>query len=164
MKQLKVLTAAAVVALTGCALTLVFADDATNTPPPHHGQRGPLLEHLLAPKTVEALALTAEQKTTYEGLNAAFEKDATKWRAENPVDQAAVKQARESGDKEALRKLAEKRQGLLEIRKGYIGKLRASLTDEQKTKLDKAQEEMHARKPGGAHGAKPAASTPPPAE
>ena len=151
MKQLKVLTAAAVVALTGCALTLVFADDATNTPPPHHGQRGPLLEHLLAPKTVEALALTAEQKTTYEGLNAAFEKDATKWRAENPVDQAAVKQARESGDKEALRK-------------GYIGKLRASLTDEQKTKLDKAQEEMHARKPGGAHGAKPAASTPPPAE
>lgn len=168
MKLLKVLTAAAVVTLTGFALTIAFADNATNTPPPaHHGPHGngPLLEHLLPSHIVESLVLTAEQQTTFDGLEAAFKKDAAKWRADNPIDEAAVKQARETGDKEALRQLAEKRKGLLDIRKGYIDKLRASLTDEQKAKLDKAIEEMRTRQPRGQH-TKPGTTTtpPPPAE
>ena len=162
MKSLKVLTALFAVALTA---TLAFADDATNTPPAaHHGPRGPMLEHILPPHIVDGLALTAEQKTAFDSLETAFKADAVKWRAENPIDEAALKQARESGDKEALRKLREKQQGLMDIRKGYVDKLRASLTDEQKTKLDKAIEDMRSRKPAGPHGAKPAAPTPPPAE
>lgn len=165
MKLLKVLTAAFAVALTGTAAMLAFADDATNTPPAaHHGPRGSMLEHILPPHIVEGLTLTAEQKTAFDSLETAFKADAAKWRAENPVDEAALKQARESGDKEALRKLREKQQGLMDIRKGYVDKLRASLTDEQKTKLDKAIEDMRSRKPAGPHGAKPAAPTPPPAE
>ena len=167
MKLLKLCTATAVVALTGFALTLAWADDSTNppAPPAHHGAHGaPLLEHLLGPKILEGLALTAEQKTAYDSLEAAFKKDAAKWHADNPIDEAAVKQARETGDKEALRQFREKRQGLIDIRKGYVDKLRASLTDEQKTKLDRALEEMH-NKPHGQHGTKPGtpAPTPPPA-
>ena len=168
MKLLKTLTATAVVAVTGFALAIAFADDATTTPPAgHHGLRGsgPMLDQILPPKIVEGLALTAEQKTTLDGLNASFKTDAAKWRAENPVDEAAIKQAHESGDKEVMRKLAEKRQGLMEIRKGYLDKLRASLTDEQKTKLDKAIEEMRSKQPRGQHSAKPGnTTTPPPAE
>jgi len=165
MKLVKILTATAVVALTGGALA--FADDATNTPPPaHHGLRGngPLLDHVFPPKIVAGLALTAEQQALLDGFDAAFKKDAVKWRAENPVDEAALKQARESGDKEALRTLGEKRQVLMEIRKGYIEKLRAALTDEQKTKLDKELEELRSKQPHGHHPKASNPTTPPPAE
>ena len=146
-------------------LTLAFADDVTNTPPAHHGPRGngQLPDHILQPKIVDGLALTAEQKTAYDSLEAAFKKDAAKWRADNPIDETAVQKARETGDKEALRQFREKRQGLMDLRKGYIDKLRASLTDEQKTKLDKALEEMRTKQPRGQHGGK-AGPTPPPAE
>lgn len=164
MKLLKVFTATAVVALTGFALTLAFAEDATNPQPGHHGQRGAgtMFEHILPPKIVEALALTADQKTMLDGLETAFKKDVAKWRAENPVDDAAVKQARETGDREALRKLDEKRQVVTDLRKGYVDKFRAALTDEQKTKLGKVLEEARNRKPGAKPGK--AATPPPPAE
>ena len=162
MKVLKVLTTTAVVALTGFALTLAFADDATNTPPAaHHGPhgKGPMFGHILPPEIVEGLALTAEQKTALESLDEAFKKDAEKWRAENPIDEAAWKQARDSGDKEAMRKLHEKQQGLSEIRKSYVDKFRAALTDEQKTKLDKTLEELrskpHGQPPISQHGKGP---------
>ena len=161
MKVLKVLTAMAVVALTGFALTLAFADDATNTPPAaHHGSHGkkPPFDHILPPKVIESLALTAEQKTALESLDEAFKKDAEKWHAENPIDEAALKLARENHDKAALHEFNEKQKGLMEIRKGYVQKFRALLTDEQKATLDKELEEMRSKHPHpGNH------DTPPPA-
>ena len=163
MKLLKVVTASAVVALTSFALTSAFAQNATNTTA--HGPRatGPRVDHILPPPIVDSLALTAEQKTTYDGLDAAFKKDAAKWRADNPVDEAAVKKAHDTGDKEALRQLQEKQQGLWDIRKGYIDKVRASLTDAQKAALDKALQDMRTKQPRGQHGAKPGTAPPPPA-
>lgn len=165
MKLLRVMTAVAVVAWIGSALTVAQAENTTNTPPAHHGgPRGDAqLEHILPPKSVPSLALTADQKTGLDSLETAFKKDAAKWRADNPVDEAAVKQARDTGDKEALRQFREKRQGLMDLRKGYLDKFRATLTDEQKTKLDTALEEMHSKQPHGQHS-KTAPVTPPPAE
>ena len=69
---------------------------------------------------MDGLTLTVEQNTTYTSLETAFKKDAAKWNAENPIDPEAVKKARETGDKEALRQFGEKRQGLMDIRKGYL--------------------------------------------
>ena len=163
MKRSKLATAAAVVSLTGFALTLALADNATNTPPAKHQGphgEGQLLDHVLPPKIIASLALTADQQSTLDSLEAAYKKDATKWRADNPIDETALKQARDTSDKEALRQFREKQQGLQAIRKGYFDKFRAILTDAQKTTL----EEMRSRKTGGQHGAKPAAPTPPPAE
>ena len=166
MKLLKVLTAAAVVAVAGFTLTLAFAADAANTQPPaHRGPHGPGAEHILPPPIVEDLVLTADQKTALDSFDAAFKKDAAKWRAENPIDEAAWKQARESHDKEAMRQLYEKQKGLSEIRKGYFDKFRASLNDEQKTKLDKAIDELRSKHPNGQHGANTGkTTTPPPVE
>ena len=166
MKLLKIMTATAVVAWTGFALTVAQAENTTNTPPAHHGgPRGDAqLEHILPPKSVPSLALTADQKTGLDSLETAFKKDAAKWRADNPVDEAAVKQARETGDKEALRLFREKRQGLVDLRKGYLNKFRATLTAEQKTKLDTVLEELHSKQPRGQQHPKPASATPPPAE
>ena len=147
MKALKVLTAVTAVALTGFALA-AFADDATNTPPAHHrgpAGNGPMPERLLMPRILEGLNLTADQKTSLESLESAFKKDVEKWRAENPIDFEALRKARESDDKDALKQFKEKREGLMAIRKGYLDKLRASLTDEQKAKLDKEIEAMRAR-------------------
>ena len=78
-----------------------------------------------------------------------------------PVDEAAVKQARETGDKEALRLFREKRQGLVDLRKGYLDKFRATLTAEQKTKLDTVLEELHSKQPRGQQHPKPTSATPP---
>ena len=163
MKLSKLATAAAVVSLTSFALTLTWADNATNPPPAkHQGPRGdgPQFDHVLPPRIIASLALTADQQSTLDGLEAAYKKDAAKWHADNPVDETALKQARDTSDKEALRQFREKQQGLLDIRKGYFDKFRAILTDAQKATL----EDMRNRKPGGQHGAKPAAPTPPPAE
>lgn len=167
MKLFPVLTATALVALLSYSATTAFAENATNTPPPaRHGPRGAgsMLDHILPPKIVESLALTADQKTTLDSLNEAFKKDAAKWHADNPIDQAAAKQARETGDREAKRQFREKQQGLNDLRKGYVDKLRATLTDEQKTRLATALDEMHSRKSDGKNGPKPVKNTPPPAE
>ena len=167
MKLLKVTTAAAIVTWLGFALTVAQAENATNTPAPArqaggHGEA--LMEHILPPKALPSLALTADQKTGLDSLETAFKKDAAKWRADNPVDEATVKQARETGDKEAMRQFREKRQGLWDIRKGYLDKFRATLTDEQKTKLAAALEEMHSKQERGQKHPKTSPATPPPAE
>jgi len=165
MKLLKVVTASTVVALTSFALASAFAEDTTATPARHNpSSNGPRIEHILPPPVVEGLALTAEQKTTYDGLDAAFKKDAAKWQADNPIDTEAMKKARETGDKEAMRQFREKYQGLMDIRKSYVDKVRASLTDEQKAKLDKGLADMRAKQPRGTKSGGTKPPTPPPAE
>ena len=130
---MKVLTVVAIIALSGVA----FADETTPPPTAHHN-KGAMFEHILPVKIIESLTLTADQQTALASLDAAFKKDAAKWRAENPVDEAAVQKARETQDGEAIRQLRQKQQGLMDIRKRYIEKFRALLTVEQQAAFDKA--------------------------
>ena len=132
MKLVKILTTTAVIAVSGFA----FADE--TTPPPAHHNKGPMVDHILPPKIVESLTLTADQQTALASLDAAFKKDVAKWRAENPVDDAVAQKARETQDGEAIRQLRQKQQGLMDIRKRYIEKFRALLTVEQQAAFDKA--------------------------
>ena len=73
-----------------------------------------------------------------------------------------MRAARESNDQVALKKLADQRKGLMDIRKSHLDKLRASLTDEQKTKLDKALANGPGRGPRGGPNGNGKPSTPPP--
>ncbi len=132
MKLVKILTATSVIAVSGFA----FADETTPPPAAHHN-KGAMFEHILPVKIIESLVLTADQQTALASLDAAFKKDAAKWRAENPVDEAAVQKARETQDGEAIRQLRQKQQGLMDIRKSYIEKFRAALTAEQQATFDR---------------------------
>jgi Spy/CpxP family protein refolding chaperone len=148
------------------------ADESTNKPPAEHRPMRPMppmMDSLLPPRLLDELALTADQKTKYDALNAAFKKDAAKWRTDNNYDldkaHEEMRKARDAGDNATMKKLADQRKGLMDIRKSYIDKLRAFLTDEQTTKLEKALEHGPGRGPRGgpSSGAKPpGATTPPP--
>ena len=164
MKLLKTLTAIAVV---GLATTLAYADD-TNAPAKpegKHGPRGgpgPMMEHLLPPRVVDDLNLTADQKTKLGELESAFKKDAVAWDTAHPTFRDDMRKARESGDKDAIRSTMEQRKPLMDARKGYVEKFRASLTDEQKTKLDKSLEDVRQRMGKGPRGDKHDGPPPPP--
>ena len=151
------------------------ADESTNKPPMDNRPMRPMapaMESILAPRVIDDLALTADQKIKYDDLNAGFKKDAAKWRTDNNYDpekaREEMRKARQAGDNETMRKLQDQRRGLTDIRKSYIDKLRAFLTDEQKTKLDKALERGPGRGPGFGprggpnSGANPPAPPPPP--
>lgn len=151
MKKFTLLTAA-------IALIAVAAVQAEDKPAPkkHEGGR-PMMEQLLPPMAVEKLNLTADQKAKLDELNAGFKKDMEQYKKDHPVSEAdreAMKKARESGDKEAMKaareKLAETMKGAIEIRKGYMEKFKATLTDEQKKQL----EEMRPHRGPGAGGEK----------
>jgi hypothetical protein len=123
---------------------------------------GPMMDHLLQPRVLEELALTPEQQANYDALAAGFKKDAAKWRADNNYDPEKAReemgQARQAGDEATIQKLTNQRKGLMELRKSYVDKVRAFLTDGQKTTLDRALE--HAHDWSGGHG--PSGAPPPP--
>jgi Spy/CpxP family protein refolding chaperone len=134
------------------------------------GGPGAMLDNLLPPRVVDDLKLTAEQKAKYDELQAAFKKDAEKWRSEHADAAEKMRKAREEGDRETLRKLAEERRPLMDARRGYVDKLRETLTAEQKETLEKAMEQVRGRRrpggpggppPGGPEGERP---PPPPAD
>ena len=152
-----------------CLIGLVTATAAraqeTNTPPPlppAHRPMGPMMDNLLPQPVLEDLALTPEQKPNYDALAAGFKKDAAKWRADNNYDpekaREEMRMAHDAGDQATIQKLTDQRKGLMDLRKSYVDKVRASLTDEQKAKLDTALE--HARQMRGGPG--PGGTTPPP--
>ena len=153
-----------------CLIGLVAATAAraqeTNAPPPippAHRPMGPMMD-LLLPRVLEDLALTPEQKTNYDALAAGFTKDAAKWRADNNYDpekaREEMRMAHDAGDQATIQKLTDQRKGLIDLRKSYVDKVRAFLTDEQKAKLDKALE--HAREMRGGPG--PGGAPLPPAD
>ena len=154
-----------------CLIGLVAATAAraqeTNAPPPlppAHRPMGPMMDNLLPPPVLEDLALTPEQKTNYDALAAGFKKDAAKWRADNNYDPEKVREemrmAHDAGDQATIQKLTDQRKGLMDLRKSYVDKVRAFLTDEQKAKLDTALE--HAREMRGGPG--PGGAPLPPAD
>lgn len=164
MKQYRILAAVAAVSLALGAFSMASAKDETNQV--KHARRGPgpAMEHLLPPRAVEDLNLTADQKTKLSSIEADFKSAAAKWREAHPADPEAFQKARESGDKDALQKMRDQRKELMDIRKAHVDQLRATLTDEQKTKLDQSLEK--AREHGPGHGRKgpkgPAGDNPPP--
>ncbi|MCG3147344.1 MAG: hypothetical protein PCFJNLEI_00783 [Verrucomicrobiae bacterium] len=167
MKLVKTLTA---IALVGLSTSLAFAEgDGAGKPKGNKGDgpRGPrvLQEHLLPLRVVDNLSLSDAQKTKLAELTAAFKKDAEAWDKANPNFHAEMRKARESGDKDAGKKLMEQRKPVMEARKGYVEQFRASLTDEQKAKLDeglqKARERMGEKGPRGDKGEKKAPKAPP---
>ena len=175
MKLINTLTITAALVLAAGGLPSALAAEGTEQsegPPPGPRPR-PALEHLLPPRVVQDLNLTADQKTKYAELEAAFKKDAEKWRAAHPPpDPEVFRKARESGDTATLDKLREQRKELMDTRRSYVDKFRASLTDEQRAKLDKELEQARNRRgpgpgpggprPGGPYG--PKGDRPPPPE
>ena len=153
------------------AITGARAAD-TNAPPPKPpGDQRPgrpmgMMDNLLPPRVVDDLALTADQKTKYDDLQAGFKKDAAKWRADNHYDPEKAREemtkAREAGDESTMKKLGEQRKGLMDLRKSYTDKVRSFLTDDQKAKLDKAMEHGPGRGPRGGPGGPP--PPPPPSD
>jgi Spy/CpxP family protein refolding chaperone len=122
------------------------------------GGPGAMLDNLLPPRVIEELKLTTEQKAKYDELQAAFKKDADKWRSEHPDSAEKMRKAREAGDRETLRKLAEERRPLMDARRSYVDKFRETLTAEQKETLDKAMEQVRGRRGRGGPGGPPPAT------
>jgi Spy/CpxP family protein refolding chaperone len=157
-----------------CLIGLVAATAAgaadTNAPPPSsapaHHPKGTMV--VLPPRVLEDLALTPEQQANYDALAAGFKKDLAKWCADNNYDLEKAReemgQARQAGDQATIQKLTDQRKGLVDLRKSYVDKVRAFLTDEQKATLDKALE--HAHDWSGGHGPSgvPPSPQPPPAD
>jgi len=156
-----------------CLIGLVAATAAraaeTNAPPllnpPVHRPMGPMMDNLLPPRVLEELALTPEQQTNYDALASDFKKDAAKWRADNNYDPEKAReemgQARDTGDEATIQKLTDQRKGLMDLRKSYVDKVRAFLTDEQKATLDKALEHARAWSGGNGPGGAPPPQPPP---
>lgn len=115
------------------------------------GGHGPGMDHLLPKHAVEDLNLTAEQKTKYDELDKAFKTEAAKWRDAHPGGREEFEKAKEAGDKQALEKLKNQHKEMMDMRKGYVDQVRATLTDEQKAKLDKMREEFKAEHGPGKH-------------
>ena len=130
--------------LIGLMAPLGVRAQGTNAPPPPppgggaaRGNR-PNMDNLLAPPVLDELALTADQKTKYDTVAADFKKDVAKWRESNPPTGGPPS--------------PEARQAMRDLRKSYTDKVRAFLTDDQKTKLDQALERMRSRGPRGPGG------------
>jgi hypothetical protein len=123
---------------------------------------------ILPPRVLEDLALTSEQQANYDALAASFKKDAAKWRADNGYDpqkaHEEMSQARAAGDEATIQVVTNKRKGLVDLRKSYVDKVRAFLTDEQKATLDKALEHAHDWSGGHGPGGAPPPPQPPPAD
>jgi hypothetical protein len=122
------------------------ADNSTNAPPMPHR---PMMRNLLSPPILNELALTGDQQTKYDALDASFRSDVAKLRASNGPSSGTATNAPPSGGRQAFRAL----------RKSYIEKLRAVLTADQNAKLTQALENG----PGGEHrGPGPGAGGNPP--
>jgi protein CpxP len=140
--------------LIGLVAGLTAQAQETNTPPkPPPGNRSggnrPMMDNIIMPRVLDEIALTADQKTKYDALEKDFKGEVAKLREAN------------NGD------MQKGRQAMRDLRKSYQDKVRAFLTDEQKAKLDKAQERARAMMRGGSGpggGQPPPPPPPPPAD
>jgi Spy/CpxP family protein refolding chaperone len=141
--------------LIGLAAGLTAQAQETNAPPKPPAGNGPawgggnrpMMDNILMPRMLEELSLTADQKTKYDALEKDFKSDLAKLREANKGD------------------MQKGRQAMRDLRRSYQDKVRAFLTDAQKTTLDKAQERARSmRGQGGPGGATPPPPPPPPAD
>jgi Spy/CpxP family protein refolding chaperone len=147
--------------LIACLIGLVAAlgaraadETSTNSPGHHASMRGGMGD-LLPTHLLQKLALTTDQKTKYDTLNASFKNDL-----------AALRSSHNSGTESSssagsTNSVSSNHKGMRGLRKGYIDQLRPSLTSDQTATLDKALENMRnnrAGQGGSSSSAKP--STP----
>ena len=175
MKRLMI----AITALGLLAAGAARAADESNQPPakvhggPPGGPGGPRAEMpLIGPKLMDELKLTSEQEPKVKALEDEFDKQRDKLRADlkNNPDTAKlrdeIRTAHDAGDNEKVKSLREKQMALqkplLDLRKQYMDKVRALLTDDQKKTLDQARERVHDRwGPGAPKGEAPPPPPPP---
>ena len=144
--------------LIACLIGLVAAVGAraADEPPANPtGQHGPTragMDNLVPPRLLEKLALTADQKTKYDALNASFKNDVAKWRSSHSS-------GGESGSAGSTNSVPSDRKGLRELHKGYMDQFRASLTSDQTATLDNALENLRSNR--GGHGGTNSAAKPP---
>jgi Spy/CpxP family protein refolding chaperone len=141
--------------LIGLMAGLTARAEETNAPPKPPAGNGPawgggnrpMMDNIIMPRVLDELALTADQKTKYDPLEKDFKAEVAKLREANGGD------------------MQKNRLAMRDLRRSYQDKVRAFLTDEQKTKLDKAQERARAAMrggPGGSSGGPGGAPPPPP--
>src|SRR5947209_2426093 len=122
MKLVSKLSIIAAVALAIAGRNVALAEQGEDQGP--RGGHGPALEHVLPKRAVEDLNLTGDQKTKLGELDKAFKKDAAKWREAHPGGPEAFQKAKDAGDKETMKKLADQRKEFRDMRKGYVDQFR----------------------------------------
>jgi len=128
--------------LIACLIGLVAAvgaraaDEPPANPTGQHGSTRGGMDNLLPPHVLEKLALTADQKTKYDALNASFKNDVAKWRSSH---NSGTESSSSTG---STNNVSSNRKGLRELHKGYIDQLRPILSSDQTATLDKALENM----------------------
>ncbi len=145
--------------LIACLISLVAAvgaraadDTSTNSPAQHGPMRGGMGD-LLPSHLLEKLALTTDQKTKYDSLNASFKKDLVAFSSSHSSG------GESSSSAGSTNSVSSTHQGMRGLRKGYIDQLRPSLTSEQAATLDKALE--NARNNHGGQGGSNSNTKPP---
>ncbi len=139
------------------AVSARAADEPPANPTGEHRSMRSGMSELLPASVLGDLALTADQKTKYDSLDASFKKDLAKWRSTHGPGS-------ESSSSGSTNNVSSSRSGLRQARKGYVDQLRASLTDDQKAKLDKDLENLRSSRGnhGGGSNSGGKSSTPPP--
>jgi hypothetical protein len=139
--------------LIACLIGFVAAVGAraADEPPVNStGQHGPMrggMGDLLPTHLLDKLALTADQKTKYDALDASFKKDLAKWRSTHSSGSESSSSAG-STNNVSSNSVSSSHKGMRELRKGYIDQLRPSLTSDQTATLDKALENMRNNRSG----------------
>ncbi len=85
------------------AAGVLAADDSTNAPPMPPRPMRPMMRNILPPRILEELALTADQQTKYNSLDASFKSDVAKLQANNAPPGGPTTNAPPSGGREAFR-------------------------------------------------------------
>jgi Spy/CpxP family protein refolding chaperone len=144
--------------------------NATNAPPRPMRERiaARMPGGLLPPRIADDLSLTDEQKTKLKDIEAAFVKELDAWRAAHKDVETDLQKlreeagaARKAGDNAKLEETRKKMQDMsapmMDLRRKYMDQIRATLTDEQKKKLEDALQQMmqHRGGPPGGGGAPP---------
>ena len=171
MKRL-IIFGSALALLAGAYARAEDAPPAQPAPPaaPKKERAHPMMgEMLLRPKVLQDLALTPDQKTKYDELQAAFAKEADAWRLAHKGEMESLhKQMKEAQDAkdtakvEALQKQQrELFQPQIQVRKQSMDKVRAILTPDQIKTLDADQ--AAARERMKEHGKPAPAPVPAPA-
>jgi hypothetical protein len=139
--------------LIACLIGLVAAvgaraaDEPPATPPGGHQSMRGGMGDLLPTHLLEKLALTADQKTKYDTLDASFKKDLATWRSSHS---SSSESSSSTGSTNSVSSTngSSTHKGMRELRKGYIDQLRPSLTSDQTATLDKALENMRNNRSG----------------
>lgn len=139
--------------LAGLAGGVVLPAVAKEDKPPRREDFSRERGHLLPPRLVEELHLTAEQRATYDRLQAQWHEARERHRDQHHDRMQQLRRelrvARDEGNEARVRQIRQQISELmrpqLELRQRLIHEFRATLTPEQQTVLDTARERARQR-------------------